>query len=258
LEDLNGDIVATASLSETATKLLSTERPTEYGVPTKTTPAKYGWLGGDQRATELPSGVIAMGARSYIPQLGRFLQTDPIPGGSANAYAYVFGDPINDSDPSGEYGGPSSWSLELAGKLSQEEANAFRVAQEEEARRQAEEEALKNCVWLNCATPTESYPGESEPELFSDPSQLTPRTDGRLKIAGLLLGASGKKKSGHHNCDFTFEACQKCPPTYEEFPIGTGHCYPATPPGDGSTGKGSHPKKGESWLEKSVIISGYR
>jgi len=44
-----------------------------------------------------------MGARSYIPQLGRFLQPDPVPGGSANAYAYTFGDPVNSSDPTGEY-----------------------------------------------------------------------------------------------------------------------------------------------------------
>ncbi len=103
LTDLHGDIAATASLSETATKLLTAENTTEYGVPTTSTPAKYSWLGAEQRPTELPSGVIAMGARSYVPQLGRFLQTDPQPGGSANAYAYTDGDPINSSDPSGEW-----------------------------------------------------------------------------------------------------------------------------------------------------------
>ena len=41
-----------------------------------------------------------MGARVYIPSLGRFLQTDPIPGGNANAYVYVL-DPIMGSDYSG-------------------------------------------------------------------------------------------------------------------------------------------------------------
>jgi RHS repeat-associated protein len=60
-------------------------------------------VGASQRPTELPSGVIAMGARTYIPQLGRFLQTDPQPGGSANAYTYTDGDPINSSDPTGEW-----------------------------------------------------------------------------------------------------------------------------------------------------------
>jgi RHS repeat-associated protein len=101
--NLHGDIVATAAINETETKLLSTNAPTEYGVPSTTSPPKYGWLGGDARSTELPSGVIAMGARSYVPQLGRFLQEDPVEGGSANAYAYTFGDPVNSADPSGEY-----------------------------------------------------------------------------------------------------------------------------------------------------------
>jgi RHS repeat-associated protein len=52
--------------------------------------------------TELPSGVIQMGARSYIPQLGRFLTLDPVPGGSANAYDYVDQDPVNGFDLGGE------------------------------------------------------------------------------------------------------------------------------------------------------------
>jgi RHS repeat-associated protein len=103
LSDLRGDIIATAALSETETKLRSSAAMTEYGVPTTSKPEKYSWLGGDMLATELPSGTIDMGARSYVPQLGRFLQADPMPGGSANAYSYVFGDPIDTSDPSGEY-----------------------------------------------------------------------------------------------------------------------------------------------------------
>ena len=70
-------------------------------MPTTSIPAKYSWLGAEQQPTELASGVIAMGARSYVPQLGRFLQPDPRPGGSANAYAYTFGDPVNTFDPTG-------------------------------------------------------------------------------------------------------------------------------------------------------------
>ncbi len=103
LADLHGDIVATAPLSETETKLLSTSDTTEYGVPRTTIPPKYSWLGSEQRPTELPTGIISMGARGYIPQLGRFEQTDPQPGGSVNAYAYTFDDPVNSSDPSGEF-----------------------------------------------------------------------------------------------------------------------------------------------------------
>ena len=44
-----------------------------------------------------------MGARSYIPQLGRFEQADPQPGGSINAYAYTDDDPVNQADPTGEW-----------------------------------------------------------------------------------------------------------------------------------------------------------
>jgi RHS repeat-associated protein len=103
LTDLHGDVVAKAAASETATKVLSSERSTEYGVPTTTKPARYGWLGGDLLPTELPSGAVAMGVRSYVPQIGRFLQPDPIAGGSANAYAYTDGDPVNETDVTGAY-----------------------------------------------------------------------------------------------------------------------------------------------------------
>jgi hypothetical protein len=43
-----------------------------------------------------------MGARSYIPSLGRFLTPDPVAGGSANSYDYVSQDPVNQFDTSGE------------------------------------------------------------------------------------------------------------------------------------------------------------
>jgi RHS repeat-associated protein len=103
LTNLHGDIVAKASPSETETKLLSATDTTEYGVPTVGTPARYSWMGNEQRPTELSSGMIAMGARSYIPQLGRFEQSDPQPGGSGDAYSYTGGDPVNTSDPTGAF-----------------------------------------------------------------------------------------------------------------------------------------------------------
>jgi len=46
---------------------------------------------------EPESGIYLMGARYYAPQLGRFLQQDPLGGG----YAYAGSDPCNNSDPTG-------------------------------------------------------------------------------------------------------------------------------------------------------------
>jgi RHS repeat-associated protein len=102
IANLHGDVVATASAGTTAKTLASTADTTEYGVPRTANPPKNSWLGTLGLRTEQPSGTILMGARAYQPQIGRFLQADPTPGGSANAYAYLFGDPLHGSDPTGE------------------------------------------------------------------------------------------------------------------------------------------------------------
>jgi RHS repeat-associated protein len=101
LTSLHGDVVATASLSPSATKLTATFDFDEFGNPKSSGSGRFGWLGGKQRRTELPSGVIQMGVRSYVPAIGRFISTDPISGGSANAYDYANADPVNSFDPEG-------------------------------------------------------------------------------------------------------------------------------------------------------------
>jgi RHS repeat-associated protein len=65
----------------------------------------YGWLGGHQRPVEQLAGLtqtVQMGARQYLPRLGRFLQVDPVEGGGANDYAYPH-DPVNMSDLDGKF-----------------------------------------------------------------------------------------------------------------------------------------------------------
>jgi len=65
----------------------------------------YGWHGTAQRPLESQAGItpiIEMGARQYTSLLGRFLETDPIEGGTPNDYMYP-GDPINSSDLGGTF-----------------------------------------------------------------------------------------------------------------------------------------------------------
>jgi RHS repeat-associated protein len=114
LSDLQGNIIGTVPYGGAET-LAFLDGATEYGVPKGGSPPKYSWQGSSQLSTEMASGVVNMGARTYVPAIGRFMQTDPIPGGSANAYAYVKGDPVGESDPSGEYtpGAAPAWLTEL-------------------------------------------------------------------------------------------------------------------------------------------------
>jgi RHS repeat-associated protein len=118
IADLHGNIVATVPDNELASGLEFLDEASEWGVPKGSAPKKYSWLGSAQRSTELPTGVISMGARTYVPSLGQFLQTDPVPGGGPNAYAYTWGDPVNQTDLSGAYTPHlPTWALESAENL---------------------------------------------------------------------------------------------------------------------------------------------
>ncbi|HEY0228332.1 MAG TPA: RHS repeat-associated core domain-containing protein [Mycobacterium sp.] len=66
------------------------------------TGADNAWVGAAQKLYEHTGTVatVEMGARQYVPALGRFLSVDRIPGGNANAYNYP-NDPLNAFDPTG-------------------------------------------------------------------------------------------------------------------------------------------------------------
>ena len=165
LHDLKGDIVATASLSETETKLISTYNSTEFGVPGSGTLApRYAWLGAGALSTELPSaGIVTTGASSYVPEIGRVLQTEAV------------ASPGSFPDGTGAAGVVQATYLEAAAQQFKAIALEQEAAQETAARREAEEAASwEECPASECHV---DGPGEGNCEVncaeeVEDPSVL--------------------------------------------------------------------------------------
>lgn len=84
----------------------------------------YGWEGTAQRSSFNIGRLISMGARLYNPATGRFLTTDPIPGGNPNPYTYPT-DPINSQDLDG-LNDENSYTYEIS-LFSSAKASAARV-----------------------------------------------------------------------------------------------------------------------------------
>ena len=101
--DERGSII---SISDGTGAMLNLNRYDDYGKPQATNAGRFGYTG-QTWLSEV--GLNYYKARMYAPQLGRFLQTDPI--GGMNQYAYVSGDPVNFSDPSGLWETPATGCL---------------------------------------------------------------------------------------------------------------------------------------------------
>ena len=124
LVDLHGDVATTAALG--AIWVGVTYSYDEFGDPTDATTLTYGWLGGKIRAQAGVGNLTLMGVQLYDPATGRFLQTDPIPGGSANNYDYCGQDPVNCYDLDGTFWG--SGVLKKAVKVAKKTAKVVKHA----------------------------------------------------------------------------------------------------------------------------------
>ena len=107
LTNPRGDVIATAGVDVAGPTLLSVANTDEYGQNRTTNPLRrYQYVGTARRWTDTATNTVLMGARLYQPTTGRFLQIDPVEGGSANNYDYVAADPVNQLDLNGEGGCP--------------------------------------------------------------------------------------------------------------------------------------------------------
>jgi RHS repeat-associated protein len=101
MTNLHGDVIGTASANPSAIGPASLGDHLEFGSPRTATASRLGWLGGHSRMTSSGTGALLMGARVYLPSVGRFLQVDPISGGSLNSYDYAGQNPVTNRDLTG-------------------------------------------------------------------------------------------------------------------------------------------------------------
>jgi tripartite motif-containing protein 71 len=173
LDDLEGNVVATAALAETETKLISTYSSTEFGVPVNgTPPTKYSWGGAAGLASEVSSGTLVMGTVSYVPQLGRPLQTEAVtpPGQAVNGAEGV------------EYTDQASgWSIEAGNSMAQTKKQEYEIELQKAEEREAEEKLKEGA----------EDPGELTfvftPDIWTLEAERLEVIAGRTQLIGLAL-----------------------------------------------------------------------
>ncbi|OIP86305.1 hypothetical protein AUK57_00840 [Candidatus Saccharibacteria bacterium CG2_30_41_52] len=109
LTNMHGDVFATVNADGALTGVYITgpfgEKINVEQANNAAAGTTYGYLGQFQKLTEsdIQLNVMQMGARLYLPSLGRFLQVDPYEGGTPNSYVYML-NPVSQYDLDGTWG----------------------------------------------------------------------------------------------------------------------------------------------------------
>jgi RHS repeat-associated protein len=105
--DLHGNM--TVTMNNTGTRLNGPVTYDPWGQPTAGSQTlnnaaggnTLGAFGTNSKLTDTAAAITILGARSYQAAEARFLSVDPLEGGCANNYVYVFGDPFSKNDLTG-------------------------------------------------------------------------------------------------------------------------------------------------------------
>ena len=170
LPNIHGDIYLTVDADGL---VKSTHQAGPFGeqLPNQTVPTNtasgtsWNYVGQHQKLTDIETspisgGVIQMGARVYIPALGRFLSVDPVEGGGDNNYVYV-NDPVNESDLDGKIAPLVAFVAWQLGRIAVQQA--VKVAAQYAAKQAVQQVAKKAAVEM-----TKKVAQKATPKILSN------------------------------------------------------------------------------------------
>lgn len=153
LPNIHGDIYLTVDADG---QVKSTHQTGPFGeqLPGQAAPqntaigTSWNYVGQHQKLTDtdtspIAGGIVQMGARVYVPALGRFLQIDPVEGGGDNNYSYV-NDPVNEDDLDGKVAPLVAFAAWQLGRIAVQQT--VRIAAQQAAKQAAQQVAKKAFV----------------------------------------------------------------------------------------------------------------